>query len=424
MKQGKKDLQELLQKHNRKEILQGMVPSAGGSKLGSFAAKMKLSLSGLLKPGPVHTKAAAKKAAAKTAAAKKPAAEKVAPKKPAALETAEQESAADAEHKSSKKHGGKGKLQKKASKKALEKGEKNKALKKALNLLEADTEVPASAPATAPAAASAAGEEKQRVQVASELAGEPYYGRMGVVAMQAWRGGAETLHVDLQPGVQSFRREFLQVPSLLPSLKMKTMQSLSRADKQKLLREAALKTLGDDLGDDLRMPLADGSWLLDQHMSLGWQYMKWSLPGLEKAEITCIRADVVQAFTALADPTTELQGLGDAEWLHCASQMQEQRKAFLQQELQKDLIFVPIYAGPLDLAANLQIWSPASQILRLTAGGGCRKQTCCRVLFGPFSADATARKMQCSKTACRDRAVWLVLPAVDGDGMQAGSWGL
>ena len=52
-----------------------------------------------------------------------------------------------------------------------------------------------------------------------------------------------------------------------------------------------------------------------------------------------------QAFTALADPTTELQGLGDAEWLLCASQMQEQRKAFLQQELQKDLIFVPIYAG-------------------------------------------------------------------------------
>ena len=44
LKQGKKDLQELLQKHNRKEILQGMVPSAGGSKLGSFAAKMKLSL--------------------------------------------------------------------------------------------------------------------------------------------------------------------------------------------------------------------------------------------------------------------------------------------------------------------------------------------------------------------------------------------
>ena len=108
-----------------------------------------------------------------------------------------------------------------------------------------------------------------------------------------------------------------------------------------MLREAALKTLGDDL----RMPLADGSWLLDQHMSLGWQYLKWSLPGLEKAEITCIRADVVQAFTALADPTTELEGLGDAEWLLCASQMQEQRKAFLQQELQKDLIFVPIYAG-------------------------------------------------------------------------------
>ena len=111
---------------------------------------------------------------------------------------------------------------------------------------------------------------------------------------------------------------------------MKTMQSLSRAEKQKLLREAALKTLGDDLGDDLRMPLAD-----DQHMSLGWQYLKWSLPGLEKAEITCIRADVVQAFTALADPTTELEGLGDAEWLLCASQMEEQRKALPQQELQR-----------------------------------------------------------------------------------------
>ena len=108
--QGKKDLQQLLQKHSRMEILQAMVPSAGGSKLGSFAAKMKLSLSGLLKPGPVHTKAAAKKAAATTAAAKKPAAEKAAPKKPAALETAEQESAGDAEHKGSKKHGGKGKL--------------------------------------------------------------------------------------------------------------------------------------------------------------------------------------------------------------------------------------------------------------------------------------------------------------------------
>ena len=347
LKQGKKDLQELLQKHNRKEILQGMVPSAGGSKLGSFAAKMKLSLCGLLKPGPVQTKAAAKKAAAK-----KPAAEKAAPKQPAALETAEQETAADAEHKSSKKQGGKGKLQKKASKKSLEKEKKKKALKKALKQLQEDTEVAGAAPASAPAAAPAAGsaaapaaEEKQRVQVCSELAGKPYYGRMGVVALQAWKSGAETLHVDFQPGVQSFRREFLQVPSLLPGLTMKTMQSLSRAQKQKLLREAALKTLGDDLGDDVRIPLADGSWLLDQHMSVGWQYLQWSLPGLEKADITCIRADVVQAFTALADPTTELQGLGDEEWLLCASQMQEQRKAFLQEELKKDLIFVPIYAG-------------------------------------------------------------------------------
>ena len=159
LKQGKQDLQQLLQKHNRKEILQGMVPSAGGSKLGSFAAKMKLSLSGLLQPGKVQTKAAAKKAAAKKAAAKKPAAEKAAPKKPAAPETAEQESAGDAEHKSSKKHGGKGKLQKKASNKALEKKKKKKALKKALKQLEEVTEVAGAAPAaaSAPAAAPAAG---------------------------------------------------------------------------------------------------------------------------------------------------------------------------------------------------------------------------------------------------------------------------
>ena len=32
--------------------------------------------------------------------------------------------------------------------------------------------------------------------------------------------------------------------------------------------------------------------------------------------------------------------------------------------------------------------------------------------------------MQCSKTASRDRAVRFVLLAVDGDGMQAGAWGL
>ena len=163
LKQGKQDLQQLLQKHNRKEILQGMVPSAGGSKLGSFAAKMKLSLSGLLQPGKVQTKAAAKKAAAKKAAAKKPAAEKAAPKKPAAPETAEQESAGNAEHRSSKKHGGKGKLQKKASNKALEKKKKKKALKKALKQLEEVTEVAGAAPAaaSAPAAAPAAAPRQQ-----------------------------------------------------------------------------------------------------------------------------------------------------------------------------------------------------------------------------------------------------------------------
>ena len=150
----------------------------------------------------------------------------------------------------------------------------------------------------------------------------------------------------------------------------------------------------------------------------------WSLPGLEKAEITCIRADVVQAFTALADPTTELEGLGDAEWLLCASQMQEQRKAFLQQELQKDLIFVPIYAGRhwtlLQICRFGALQVRYYDSLQQEAAG----KTCCRVLSGPFSADATSRKMQCSKTACRDRAVWLVLLAVDGDGVQAGPWGL
>ena len=105
---------------------------------------------------------------------------------------------------------------------------------------------------------------------------------------------------------------------------------------QMWLREAALKTLGDDLGDDLQMPLADGSWLLDQHLSAAWQFFRWSLPGLNKAAVTFLGPDLVQAFTALADPSANVEGLGDAERL-AAAELQPQRRAALEAKLQKDL---------------------------------------------------------------------------------------
>ena len=126
---------------------------------------------------------------------------------------------------------------------------------------------------------------------------------------------------------------------------MLTLQSVKRSDMQMWLREAASKTLGDDLGDDVEVPRADGSWLLDQRMTVAWLFLQWSLPGLKAASVSFLRPEVVQSFIALADPTTNLEGLGDKEWPQAAGEMQQRRRAFLEAELQKDLVFVPIFAG-------------------------------------------------------------------------------
>ena len=64
-----------------------------------------------------------------------------------------------------------------------------------------------------------------------------------------------------------------------------------------------------------------------------------------KAAVGFLRPDVVEAFTALADPSTNLEGLGDADWLAAAVELQQQRRVGLKAELQKDVLFVPIYAG-------------------------------------------------------------------------------
>ena len=245
--------------------------------------------------------------------------------------------------KQSKYAGGKGKLQRQASEKSMKKDKKQKAAlkasKEALKQLESESPAPPAAEPLDPA------EEKVQVTVCSEHAGKQYYGRTGAVALSAWQGSADLLNVDLQPGSQAFRREFLEQTSILPDLKMLTLQSLKRSDMQMWLREAALKTLGDDLGDDVEVPRADGSWLLDQHMTVAWLFLQWSLPGLKAASVSFLRPDVVQSFIALADPTTNLEGLGDKEWLQAAGEMQERRRAFLEAELQKDLVFVPIFAG-------------------------------------------------------------------------------
>ena len=334
LKAAKEAVQELRKTHNRSELLKSMVPTAGKTRLGSFAAKMQLSLGGLLKPGrPTKEQQKALKDEAKALQKKSKKQKKQDKKNQKKTELKKQ----------LKYAGGKGKLQRQASEKSLKKDEKKKAVLKAGK--EAVKQLESELPALPAAEPLDPAEEKVQVTVCSEHAGKQYYGRTGVVAVSAWQGSAELLNVDLQPGLQAFRREFLEQTSILPDLKMLTLQSVKRSDMQVWLREAALKTLGDDLGDDVEVPRADGSWLLDQHMTVAWLFLRWSLPGLKAASVSFVRPDVVQAFVALADPTTNLEGLGDAEWLKAAGEMQERRRAFLEAELQKDLVFVPIYAG-------------------------------------------------------------------------------
>ena len=113
-----------------------------------------------------------------------------------------------------------------------------------------------------------------KILVASEKAGFFSYGKEGLVQPADWKAEGPEVAVNLQPGVHSLPRVCLkELQPWKKAAKIKPFTALSRAAMQR----CGLQSLEDEEGDKVQLHDGSGDWLLDQHIDLGWELMKWGL---------------------------------------------------------------------------------------------------------------------------------------------------
>ena len=121
------------------------------------------------------------------------------------------------------------------------------------------------------------------------------------------------------------------------------LNAATRSLQQSWLQHSGLQSIDEEvLGDEVVLPSEDGSWLLDQHLNAGWQYIKWGLK-LQKEDAECVPADLVRNFMKIL-----LKGPHDDATPEEVGQMVESqagRKKVMQEMLKAKLTLVPIYCS-------------------------------------------------------------------------------
>ena len=124
-----------------------------------------------------------------------------------------------------------------------------------------------------------------------------------------------------------------------------------------LTRSVVTEMIDEEVvGDEVEVPPEDGSWLIDQRLNVGWQYIKWGLK-LQKEDAECMPADLVRNFMRIL-----LEGPHENATPEEIGQMVESqagRKKVTQEMLKAKLTLVPIYCS--------DHWTPI--VLKNTAEG-------------------------------------------------------
>ena len=183
------------------------------------------------------------------------------------------------------------------------------------------------------------------VFVVHESAGREYFGRQGILKEARFGGeGEPEVSLHFNPGVWScLLKHTVEVEQVKKTRKLKGFNEVSRVMLQSWLWDCGLKLEPEDPGDDVKVSSQGGDWLLDQHLNVGWELLKFGA-GLQESAVQYVPPDLLQAWMRL-----ETEGAhpdADEEFLLRLAAVQENRRKVIVQKLDKAaVVLMPVYCS-------------------------------------------------------------------------------
>jgi hypothetical protein len=183
------------------------------------------------------------------------------------------------------------------------------------------------------------------VFVVHESAGREYFGRQGILKEARFGGeGEPEVSLHFNPGVWScLLKHTVEVEQVKKTRKLKGFNEVSRVMLQSWLWDCGLKLEPEDPGDDVTVSSQGGDWLLDQHLNVGWELLKFGA-GLQESAVQYVPPDLLQAWMRL-----ETEGAhpdADEEFLLRLAAVQENRRKVIVQKLDKAaVVLMPVYCS-------------------------------------------------------------------------------
>ena len=183
------------------------------------------------------------------------------------------------------------------------------------------------------------------VFVVHESAGREYFGRQGILKEARFGGeGEPEVSLHFNPGVWScLLKHTVEVEQVKKTRKLKGFNEVSRVMLQSWLWDCGLKLEPEDPGDDVKVSSQGGDWLLDQHLNVGWELLKFGA-GLQESAVQYVPPDLLQAWMHL-----ETEGAhpdADEEFLLRLAAVQENRRKVIVQKLDKAaVVLMPVYCS-------------------------------------------------------------------------------
>ncbi|CAE8583746.1 unnamed protein product, partial [Polarella glacialis] len=183
------------------------------------------------------------------------------------------------------------------------------------------------------------------VFVVHESAGREYFGRQGILKEARFGGeGEPEVSLHFNPGVWScLLKHTVEVEQVKKTRKLKGFNEVSRVMLQSWLWDCGLKLEPEDPGDDVTVSSQGGDWLLDQHLNVGWELLKFGA-GLQESAVQYVPPDLLQAWMHL-----ETEGAhpdADEEFLLRLAAVQENRRKVIVQKLDKAaVVLMPVYCS-------------------------------------------------------------------------------
>ncbi|CAE8629532.1 unnamed protein product [Polarella glacialis] len=156
--------------------------------------------------------------------------------------------------------------------------------------------------------------------------------------------GEPEVSLHFNPGAWScLLKHTVEVEQVKKTRKLKGFNEVSRVMLQSWLWDCGLKLEPEDPGDDVTVSSQGGDWLLDQHLNVGWELLKFGA-GLQESAVQYVPPDLLQAWMHL-----ETEGAhpdADEEFLRRLAAVQENRRKVIVQKLDKAaVVLMPVYCS-------------------------------------------------------------------------------